>query len=354
MFNTILILRNHLQVNRNNPFFLGVIFVMILTFTSIYLSALPLFKYFGLSVLTIAILLGIIAGNTFFPYIALNVSSGVDFCKGRLLRVGIILYGFRITFQQISSVNLSGILIDFIMVFSVFTLAFQLGVRVFRLDRQTAMLIGAGSAICGAAAVIAAGPVLRARSEEITIAVATVVIFGTLSMFLYPLLFPYLGLSQKAYGIFVGSTVHEVAQVVAAGKNISDYSASIAVIEKMLRVILLAPFLLILSHMQKKSQVIFAFEKFTHRGIVVPWFAIMFILVGVINSFHFIPVNFINYINRLDTVILSMAMTALGLHTQSSAFRRAGFRPLMLAGVLFIFLIMGGYCINRIVTLWLD
>src|SRR5207248_5358443 len=101
-----------------------------------------------------------------------------------------------------------------------------------KLDRETSMLIGTGSAICGAAAVLAAEPVLRAQPHRVSVAVATVVVFGTLGMFIYPLCYPYLGLSQQTYGVFTGSTIHEVAQVVAAGRAVSDTAAAAAVIEK--------------------------------------------------------------------------------------------------------------------------
>jgi uncharacterized integral membrane protein (TIGR00698 family) len=166
----------------------------------------------GLSGLTVAIACGIIAGNTFFPRVATHTAAGVDFSKSTLLRAGIILYGFRITFQQIAEVGWPGALIDALMVSLTFLIAVQLGTRVFRLDRQTAMLIGAGSAICGAAAVMATEPVVRAQAHKVSEAVATVVVFGTIAMFTYPLLYSHLGLSQHAFGIFAGSTIHEVAQ----------------------------------------------------------------------------------------------------------------------------------------------
>jgi uncharacterized integral membrane protein (TIGR00698 family) len=207
----------------------------------------------GLSALTLTIILGIVVGNTIFPAIATRTAAGVDLSKSLLLRAGIILYGFRITFQQIAGVGWSGVLIDALVVTLTFLLAVQLGTRVFKLDRQTSMLIGAGSAICGAAAVIAAEPVVGGQAHKVSVAVATVVIFGTLGMFAYPLLYPHLGLSPRAYGIFAGSTIHEVAQVVVAGKSVSEGAAATAVIEKMLRVMMLAPFLLLLSGAQRAA-----------------------------------------------------------------------------------------------------
>ncbi|WP_424860160.1 YeiH family protein [Tepidimonas sp. HKU77] len=298
----------------------------------------------GLSALTLAIVLGIVAGNTFFPAIATHTAAGVDFSKNRLLRVGIVLYGFRITFQQIAAVGWAAMVIDVAIVTLTFVLAVQLGTRVFKLDRQTSMLIGAGSAICGAAAVMAAEPVVRAQAHKVSVAVATVVVFGTLAMFAYPLLYPYLHLSEQAYGVYAGSTIHEVAQVVAAGRSVSESAAATAVIVKMLRVMMLAPFLLVLSRADRAE------GQGAVARITIPWFALLFIAAAGINSMQWLPPQWVARLVQLDTVLLAMAMAALGLRTHVGAIRQAGLRPLLLAAVLFGFLVIGGYGVNRAVT----
>jgi uncharacterized integral membrane protein (TIGR00698 family) len=325
----------------------GLMLTGALTVASLYAAQLEWVHHMGISALTLAIVFGIAVGNTIFPRIATHTATGVDFSKNKLLRLGVILFGFNITFQQIGDIGLAGVLIAVLIVGLTFTLAVQLGTRVFKLDRQTAMLIGAGSSICGAAAVMATEPVVHGQAHKVSIAVATVVVFGTLSMFLYPVLFTLLSLTDHAYGVFAGSTIHEVAQVVAAGKAVSDTAANTAVIEKMLRVMMLAPFLLILSGILRKHP---------HNGtpgtapqkapITIPWFAVLFIVVSGINSLQVLPTNIVHTITSIDTGILAMAMAALGLRTHASAIRQAGLKPLMLAAALFTFLIIGGYCIN--------
>lgn len=143
----------------------------------------------GISALTLAIVLGIVVGNTLYPRIAAGSTAGVGFSKQILLRAGIILYGLRLTFQDIAGVGLHGVLLDALMLASTFGLACLLGTRLFGLDRTTTLLIGAGSSICGAAAVMATEPVVRGRAEQVAVAVSTVVVFGTLGIFLYPALF---------------------------------------------------------------------------------------------------------------------------------------------------------------------
>ncbi len=109
----------------------------------------------GLSALTLAIILGFILGNTIFPKMAGYCAPGVNYAKQYLLRLGIILYGFRLTFQEVGYVGMAGVLIDVLVLTTTFSLAVVLCIRLFKLERGTAMLIGIGSSICGAAAIMA-------------------------------------------------------------------------------------------------------------------------------------------------------------------------------------------------------
>lgn len=165
----------------------------------------------GISALTLAIVIGIAVGNSVYPRLAAASGPGVQFSKQSLLRLGIVLYGIRLTFQDIQQVGIVGVVIDAVVLSSTFALAWFLGTRLLGLDRRTAMLIGAGSSICGAAAVMATEPVVRGRADQVTVAVATVVVFGTVAIFLYPALY-HLGIfgirSPAAYGLFAGSTIH--------------------------------------------------------------------------------------------------------------------------------------------------
>lgn len=326
----------------------GLSLVGVLSMAAMGVAQLHAAQMLGLSAVTLAILLGILAGNTILRGQLARAARGVQFSRNTLLRTGIILYGFRITFQQIAGVGAAAIAIDVAIASLTFWLALQAGVRVFKLDRQTAMLIGAGSAFCGAAAVLAAEPIVQGRAHKVSVAVATVVVFGTVSMLLYPLLYPYMGLSERAYGVFVGSTIHEVAQVVVAGRSVGEVAAGNAVIVKMLRVMLLAPFLMWLSSRSSSCEASGAGD---HR-IVIPWFALLFIGTSALHSLQWLPHWLVNGFVLIDTVLLTMAMAALGLVTQVGAIRQAGLKPLMLAFTLFVFLSIGGYGINRFV-MWI-
>ena len=323
----------------------GLALTAALTGAALWAGSFPAIAGAGFSALTLAILFGMVVGNTVYPKIWQPCDGGVIFAKQHLLRLGIILYGFRLTFAQIADVGVSGILIDVLTLSSTFFIACFLGQKVFGLDKHTSWLIGAGSSICGAAAVLASEPVVKAEASKVTVAVATVVIFGTIAIFLYPAMYPLLAhwFTPETYGIYMGSTIHEVAQVVAAGHAVSPDAENAAVIAKMLRVMMLAPFLLFLAARVKQLTPAGNGEK---SKITIPWFAIMFILVAVFNSFHLLPKAVVDMLVTLDTVLLAMAMAALGVTTHVSALKKAGAKPLLMALMLFVWLIVGGGAIN--------
>lgn len=331
----------------------GLIFTALIAFLSIWLSRLPSVASLGFGTLTLAIIIGIILGNTIYPKLSKKSHDGVQFSKQKLLRLGIILYGFNLTFQEVIGVGFSAIIIDALIVISTFIVAYWLGVKLLKIDEQTTILIGSGASICGAAAIMAAEPVVKAESSKIAVAISTVVIFGTLAMFLYPWLYQLnlhyqlVDISQSEFGIYLGSTVHEVAQVVAAGRAISDDASNAAVITKMIRVMMLAPFLLYLSSSFRKFSVSEGSSK--APAIVIPWFAILFIVVAGFNSLHLLPANIVATLKYIDTLFLTMAMAALGLTTHIQAVRQAGSKPLILAAILFVWLIVGGLFINLLV-----
>lgn len=307
----------------------------------------------GLSSLTLAILIGIVLGNTVFPRVADRLGAGVDFAKGEILRLAIILYGFKLTLTQVSSVGMPAVIAAALVLTSTFLLTYWLGTKWLKVDKKTTLLIGSGASICGAAAVIAAEPVVKAEAHKVTIAVATVVVFGTIAMLLYPFMY-HLGwlqpwLDAQSYGIYTGSTIHEVAQVVVAGNAVSDEVGDIAVVTKMIRVMMLAPFLLVLSFAltnkdSGNGEKLSIMKRV--QQVQVPWFAFIFILIVILHTWLPMSDRFEAIMVQLDDILLTMAMFALGLTTHLSAIKQAGIKPLVLGAIIFVWLIVGGGLIN--------
>jgi uncharacterized integral membrane protein (TIGR00698 family) len=331
----------------------GIALIGALALASLALARWPLMQKSGLSALTLAIVLGMLVGNFILGAGESRFTAGTTFGKQTLLRFGIVLYGLRLTFQDIAHVGVAGLAIDGVMLSCTFLLAWWAGTRWFHLDRTTAMLIGAGSAICGAAAVMATDPVVRGRADQVAVAVATVVVFGTSAIFLYPYLYHLniahhlVAMSAGAYGIFAGSTIHEVAQVVAAGRAVSDAAADTAVITKMVRVMMLAPFLLMLSAYLARSEP--GAGTAVRSKLNIPWFALWFVAVAALHSAMPLPAGLVTAAVNIDTFILAMAMGALGLTTHRSAIANAGLKPIALGGLLFAWLIVGGAVVNTVI-----
>lgn len=320
---------------------------------AIRLGELPWLQAHGLSALIVAILLGIVLGNTVYPHVGAQCGPGIAVAKQTLLRAGIVVYGFRLTFQDVSHVGAAGIVVDALVLASTFALSLCIGRRMLGLDRNTSVLIGAGSAICGAAAVMATEPIVKARTEQVTVAVSTVVVFGTLAIAVYPLLYDWnlrwhlLPTDASGFGVYIGSTVHEVAQVLAAARAIGPEAADSAVIAKLVRVMMLAPFLLALS-LWTRRRASHADRDGKVSPVTIPWFAFAFLAVVGLNTIVPLSPALRADAIDIDTWLLTMAMAALGLTTHLSAIRRAGVKPLILAALLFGWLIAGGALINRL------
>lgn len=329
----------------------GVIFVAIFAAAATMIADLSFIKSLGISPLVIGIVIGIFYANTLHNKTPKEWSGGITFSAKKILRFAIVFYGFRITFQQIAEVGVQGFLVSLIMLSSTFILGTWIAQKFFKMDRDTAMLSASGASVCGAAAVLATEPVLKAEEHKAAIAVSMVVLFGTIAMFLYPLLFNMgiFDMSAREFGIYVGGTIHEVAQVVAVPASIPNASAEMAnsaVIVKMTRVIMIAPMLIVLGIYLSLS----AKKSGNEAGgvkIVIPWFAVYFIGMAGFNSLGIVPQNIVDVINQIDTFLLTMAMTALGIGTVFSKFKGLGLAPIYSAGVMFLWLMVGGYFITK-------
>ena len=332
----------------------GLIVSAIVAAAGVLLARQPWMQAHGLSALTLAIIIGMIAGNTVYPRIASSCGAGVGFSKQWLLRAGVVLYGLRLTGQDIGNVGVSGVVIDALIVVSTFLMASWLGTRWLGIDRRTSLLIAAGNSICGAAAVMAAEPVVKGKADQVAIAIATVVTFGTVAIFVYPALYElnqslhWIPGGMHGFGVYIGSSVHEVAQVIAAARPVGVEAGDTAVIAKMVRVMMLAPMLLGLSWWLAREARHAQHADASHEARVsIPWFALAFIGAVAFNSLHLLPVALVGILNDIDADLLATAMAALGLSTHASAVRKAGMKPLILAGILFAWLIVGGAAINH-------
>jgi len=320
----------------------GILFCSLFALFSFFVCKIDFFVKYNLNSLTLAIIIGIFIGNIFNKYIPEKLKCGITFSSKRILRFAIILYGFRITFGQIAQVGMTGLVADIIMLTSTYLIGYYIGTRLFKLDKDLCILTAIGSSVCGAAAVLGTDSILKAKSHKVSLAVATVVLFGTIAMFLYPFIFKLGLLDVNAFGIYIGSSVHEVAQVVAAGSAVSKSTMDIAVIVKLTRVMMLVPFLFLLSWHLSKTQ------NQKSGKIQIPWFAVLFVAMCGVNSIGFIPQNITNIIIEFDIFLLTLAMFALGVETNFDKIKGLGLKPVLLALIMFIWLVTAGLFVSKI------
>ena len=325
----------------------GVLLITLFSCAAFYIGDMSFVKNLSLSPMIVGIVLGMLYANSLRNNLPDTWVPGIQFCSKRVLRIGIILYGFRLTFQDVTAVGVPAICVDAIVV-TVTILGGMLIGRMLKMDRELTLLTSVGSGICGAAAVLGAESAIRTQPYKTAVAVSTVVIFGTIAMFVYPVLYRngVFDLSPEEMGIFTGATVHEVAHVVGAGNAMGKAVSDPAIIVTMIRVMMLGPVLLVISYAMARAAVAGGGTK-SGGKVSMPWFAILFLVVIGFNSFNLLPADVVGFINNFDTFLLTMAMTALGAETSIDKFRKAGFKPFLLALILFVWLIGGGYCLAK-------
>jgi uncharacterized integral membrane protein (TIGR00698 family) len=330
--------RMHRSNYRYGYFAAGVAITFLLAVTAKYLALLPVLGIMGQLVL--AILLGI--GLRAVAGVPQQAMSGVGFSGKRLLRAGIILLGMRLNLGDIVQAGPKVLAIAVInLLFTLFTV-YGLS-RWLKIDRRLGLLTACGSAICGAAAVAAIAPQIKATDNETAVGAATVAILGTLFTLVYTVLYPYMGLSASGYGIFAGSTLHEVAHVIAAAAPAGQQGADLAVLVKLTRVAMLVPVALILGLLENRRQ------RRTLTGTVAdvqgasgnqeheregrrpklpfPWFIVGFLLMSGINTLGVIPQELAADMITLAYLLLAMAMAGLGLGIDLKTFGRMGRKP---------------------------
>ena len=341
----------------------GILLIALFSFAAFYIAEIPVVRRLSFSPLIVGIVLGMLYANSLRNRLPETWVPGIRFCTKQVLRWGIVLYGFRLTLAQVAAVGVPAVVVDLIVVTVTILGGVLLG-RLLKIDRDTALMTSTGSAICGAAAVLGAEPVVKCEGYKTAIAVSTVVIFGTLSMFLYPVMYRtgmLNGMTDTEVAVYTGSTLHEVAHVAGAGNAMDPTDAlgiaGTATITKMIRVMMLAPVLVIMSfalagRRRKEGAAAAGQEK---SRITIPWFAFGFIGVICLNSLlqyltgaesvRDIPLN--GAIEYVDTFMLTMAMTALGTETSIDKFKHAGAKPFVLAGLLYVWLVVGGYFVTK-------
>lgn len=278
----------------------------------------------AVSPLLIAIVLGAILSNV--ATVPARVGPGLGFAAKKLLRIGVALLGLQLVVGDILGLGL-GMIAVVIAIVVLGILGTMFAGRLLGLDWTQRFLIACGFSICGAAAVAAADGVIDAEEEEVLTAVALVVIFGTCMIPVIPLLSNAIGLGEVDAGLWAGGSIHEVAQVVAAGGAIGGGALAVAVVVKLARVVMLAPVMAVVSARQRRlSQ-----HGEVRRPPLVPLFVLGFLACAALRTCGVLSDNFLASAKLTQTAILTAAMFALGAGVNIASLRKVGMRPFLLA-----------------------
>ena len=328
------------QVGAWLPLLPGVLLAGAIVAVAFALRRLP-----GMGVLS-PMILSIVLGMAFHNAIGTpaSVRPGVAFSARKLLRLGIVLLGLQLTAAQVAQVGLAGLAILAAGVVSTFAVTVWLG-RLLGVEPRLAELIAGGTSICGASAIVATNTVTEAPEEDVAYALACITLFGSVAMFLYPLLPGMLGLTPDSYGLWAGASIHEVAQVVGATFQAGQQAGEAGTIAKLSRVMMLAPTVMALGLLAARRRGVGA----GRARAPVPWFVLGFVGVVVLNSVVPVPAEARAAAGVATTVLLSMALAALGLEASIARLRAKGARPLILGGLATLFI--AGFSLVLVKTL---
>jgi uncharacterized integral membrane protein (TIGR00698 family) len=312
-----------LKKKRGLGFAQGIGLTLVLAVTAKYLAGFPFLSIMGQ--LVIAILLGI-AWRAVIG-VPERAMGGILFSSKKLLRYGIILLGMRLNLVDIVHAGPKVLAIAVINI--AFTIFAVYGItKLFKVEKRLGILTACGTAICGAAAVVAISPQIKANDDETAIGAATVAILGTIFTLIYTLLYPILGLTPKGYGIFAGATLHEVAHVIAAAAPGGKDAVDLAVIVKLTRVALLVPVAILIgiwtNRAERKENG--DAQKASWKSIPIPWFILGFLLMSGVNTLGIIPAGLTNQVVLVAYLLIAMAMAGLGLNVDIVTFRRLGMK----------------------------
>ncbi len=325
--NTLALGATHQRIRTLAP---GVVVSLVVGAAASFLS-----EHYAAPVMLFALLLGMALN---FLAVDGPCKAGIEFTARTVLRLGVALLGMRITLDQIASLGWKPVALVITLV--VVTILVSVVVaKALGFSRLFGMLTGGATAICGASAALALAAALpqHPRKEHATLfTVIGVSALSTLAMILYPMIAQWLHLSPAQAGVFLGATIHDVAQVVGAGYSMSTETGDIATVVKLMRVAMLLPVIVCAAMITRRQ----GLEAGGQRPPLLPWFAVGFLLLACVNSTGWVPAVVQGGINDLSRGCLVVAISALGMKTQLKALASVGVKPIALMVGESVFLVL--------------
>jgi uncharacterized integral membrane protein (TIGR00698 family) len=301
-------------------FILGIAFTIIIAWSGLLLANLPVFSLVGgmLTALMIAVSYRNLVG---YPE---QIREGIQTVGYHGLRFAIILYGFKLNINLILRDGIPLLLQGLLSIVIAITVTMVLS-KILKADQDISLLLGIGTGICGAAAIAAVSPIVKAKDEDTAIAVGIIALVGTFFSIGYTLINSYLSLDPGLYGPWSGITLHEIAHVAAAAAPAGQDALALSLLAKLGRVFYLIPVSFLLSlWMRRKDK-----NNPNNQTAPFPWFLIGFIITSLIGSYLSIPIEVLDFMSKGASFILAAAMVSLGLNVNLASLKNRALRPLV-------------------------
>ncbi|WP_099363655.1 YeiH family protein [Fredinandcohnia onubensis] len=304
----------------------GVAFTFFIALLGYLLALVPGFSNVGQ--MACAIIIAIVYRQIFgFPEI---IRSGITFSSKRMLRLAIILYGLKLNIEMVLNDGIGLLVRDaLVIMFAIFAIMWL--AKVLKADQTISLLLGVGTGVCGAAAIAAVAPIIKSKDEDTAISVGIIALVGTIFAIIYTILRPILPIDAIQYGIWSGTSLHEVAHVALAAAPGGEEALAVGLLAKLGRVFLLIPLCFILIFFMKRKN---NNNETGKAKIEFPWFLVGFIVMSILGSYVFgysIPLSddIMNFVFTLTTWLLTAAMVGLGLNVSLKDVRERAIRPLI-------------------------
>lgn len=279
-----------------------------------------------------SILMGMLINYFIQPKMKL-LKHGIQFSSKKLLQLSIILMGFQMNLIRVLEVGKQSLSIMIFTLSASFITALIFS-KILKTDRDTTILIGVGTSICGGSAIAATAPVIDASDEDVAHSISTIFLFNIMAVFIFPALGQLLSMTDYGFGVFAGTAINDTSSVVAsatAWSNISGNNIALttATVVKLTRTLMIIPITMFLSIKFSKNKNQQAFNPLT----IFPWFILGFLFTSLLSTFFSLPSELIKFLILCGKFMIVTAMSAIGLNTNLIKLIKNGFRPLLLGAM---------------------
>jgi len=290
------------------------------------------------------ILLGITAATFKRPA---SFELGIKFTGKKILQYSIILLGFEMNLFHVMEVGSQSLYVMIFTLITAFVTAYSIG-KILKLDKDTTILIGAGTAICGGSAIAAVAPVIGAKDQDVAFSISTIFLFNIIAVFIFPAIGHFLNLSDTGFGMWAGTAINDTSSVVAAGYSYSSAAGNYATIVKLTRALMIVPICLLFAVLTAQNQKKTGTFNLTK---IFPWFILWFVVASIVNTSGILSTEITAALGNIGKFAIILAMSAIGLNTKLKSLIQNGLKPITLGLCCWIAVAVISLIVQRIIGL---